>query len=70
MSPILISNCCLIFQASLTVIRGPVIDEVHQHINSWIHQVPCFLSTCYLYMFSFSSVTVIGTSLLCDNENL
>ncbi|KAM1014842.1 hypothetical protein ACFX14_044776 [Malus domestica] len=26
-------------KASLTVVRGPVIDEVHQHINSWIYQV-------------------------------
>ncbi|XP_062010431.1 probable alpha-mannosidase At5g13980 isoform X2 [Rosa rugosa] len=26
-------------KASLTVIRGPVIDEVHQQINSWIHQI-------------------------------
>ncbi|CAN6709132.1 unnamed protein product [Malus baccata var. baccata] len=26
-------------KASLTVVRGPVIDEVHQHINAWIYQV-------------------------------
>ncbi|KAM0957802.1 hypothetical protein ACFX2C_023172 [Malus domestica] len=26
-------------KASLTVVRGPVIDEVHQQINAWIYQV-------------------------------
>lgn len=27
-------------QVSLTVLRGPVLDEVHQQINPWIYQVP------------------------------
>ncbi|XP_059645280.1 alpha-mannosidase At3g26720 isoform X3 [Cornus florida] len=26
-------------QVSLTVMQGPVMDEVHQHINSWIYQI-------------------------------
>ncbi|KAF4397582.1 hypothetical protein G4B88_027322 [Cannabis sativa] len=26
-------------QASSTVVRGPIIDEVHQKINSWIYQI-------------------------------
>lgn len=44
--------------------QGPVIDEVHQQINSWIHQVPGMSSISYLYIFSLSSVTV------CDNDYL
>ena len=27
------------FQAPFTVFRGPLLDEVHQRINSWIYQV-------------------------------
>ncbi|KAK8652112.1 hypothetical protein V6N13_061134 [Hibiscus sabdariffa] len=26
-------------QASFTVLRGPILDEVHQRINSWIYQI-------------------------------
>ncbi|KAI5651043.1 hypothetical protein M9H77_37048 [Catharanthus roseus] len=26
-------------QVPLTVVRGPVLDEVHQQLNSWLHQV-------------------------------
>jgi hypothetical protein len=27
------------FKVPLTVLRGPILDEVHQQINSWIYQV-------------------------------
>lgn len=35
-------------QTPITVLRGSLYDEVHQRINSWIHQVVTFLSqrTC------------------------
>lgn len=35
-------------QTPLTVLRGPLYDEVHQRIKSWIYQVVIFLSqrTC------------------------
>jgi alpha-mannosidase len=37
-------------QVPLTVIHGPLVDEVHQQINPWISQVPKFLvcSPCSL----------------------
>jgi hypothetical protein len=27
------------FKVPLTVLRGPILDEAHQQINSWIYQV-------------------------------
>jgi len=43
-------NHWLKFQVPLTVIHGPLVDEVHQQINPWISQVPKFLvcSPCSL----------------------
>lgn len=37
-------NYYLKFQVPLTVIRGPLVDEVHQQINPWISQVSYALS--------------------------
>jgi hypothetical protein len=34
-------NMCFVakFKVPLTVLRGPILDEAHQQINSWIYQV-------------------------------
>lgn len=37
-------------QGVLTVIRGPIIEEVHQTINPWIYQVH-FLTVCFFLLF-------------------
>lgn len=43
----LLLACCL--QVPLKIIRGPLLDEVHQQFNSWIYQVQYFI-------FFFSSL--------------
>lgn len=31
--------CIVCVQASFTVLRGPILDEVHQQLNPWVSQV-------------------------------
>lgn len=53
---------CHQFQVPLNVLRGPIVDELHQAINPWISQVIFFrwlffLSCCHVvwyYYFKFS----------------
>lgn len=41
------------FQVPLTVIRGPLVDEVHQRVNPWISQVDFPSMVDFLHLQTF-----------------
>lgn len=52
-------------QASLTVLRGPVVDEVHQQLNSWIYQV--FIPYVGIGCISLSiELAVLWITMICN----
>lgn len=46
------------FQSPLTVLRGPIVHEVHQKINSWIYQVVLIFSPFCQNMFLVPTLDV------------
>lgn len=59
-------------QVQSTVMRGPLIDEVHQQISSWIYQVLCvvvFLYSLYLNQCDASQFLFVAMCIAGKKEN-
>lgn len=54
--------CVFIYaQASLTVLHGPILDEVHQQLNPWVSQVNYGSYNHEMFFFCVTDINITPT---------